>query len=117
MLTPVAKLSLKRKSHQREREHEARDKWRDDRRENRVTVHTPSRRPTTHVGRENRRNAREKCNSFDNFPYVVALVCFGNDQIVSYQRDIVSVCYATSCRCVTRHRVGVLRDIVSVCFT
>ena len=97
MLTPVAKLSFKRKAHQREREHEARDKWRDDRRENRVTVHTPSRWPTTHVGRknrrDNRRNAREKCNSFDSFPYVVALVCFGNDQIVSYQRDIVSVCF------------------------
>ena len=63
--------SVKGKTHQIEREREyAREEGCDDRRENRVTVNTPTRQPTRHptrhVRRDNRRDAWRKCNSFEN---------------------------------------------------
>ena len=87
-----------------------------DRCENHVTVHTPTRQPTRrltrHVRRDNRRDDRcdawRKCNSFENdrivyrarVPYVVALVCFGNDQI-------------TLCSLVLHFQYDVMRDTLS----
>ena len=57
-------VTIKCKTHQREREH---DYARDEGRENRVTeTRRPTRRPTRHMRRDNRRDARRKCNSFEN---------------------------------------------------
>ena len=63
---------------------------REDRRDNRVTVHTPTLRPTQqehvslHVRRDGRRDGNVTVLKKIALPiaHVVALVCCGNDEIV-----------------------------------
>ena len=104
------KVTSKCKTHQRERD-QARDEGSNDSRENGVTVHTATRRPTQNVRHDKRRDSQMKAVlKMIALPialaYVVALVCFGNDQIMCLKNRRDGTSRGQSRRCdATGHRV------------
>ena len=103
-------MTSKCKTHQRERD-QARDEGSNDSRENGVTVHTATRRPTQNVRHDKRRDSQMKAvlkmiASPIALAYVVALVCFGNDQIMCLKNRRDGTSRGQSRRCdATGHRV------------